>query len=399
MSVTRSLVQTLSECIEHVLDTSLHADKALTQLLQNNPQWNLDERQYVVSNYYHIFRFKRLLAYLLEHEEMPLDGFGYWLTCQVVTAQPLPEWVDTERYNLEKLQSLIEQAPQAVRLSLPDWLNEVANEQLGEQWPAVASALNQSAQQYLRVNSLKSDIATVTDSLAKEGIKVSQIALDSHVALKVESNSHLFRSQAFQAGWFEMQDAGSQQIVPFLEIQPGHKVVDACAGAGGKSLHIAALMENKGRLLSMDIHEHKLETLKQRAKRAGVHVAETRVIQNNKTIKRQKEKFDRVLLDVPCSGLGVLKRNPDAKWHLNSQNLDTLIALQTDILARYSQMCKVGGKLVYATCSILPSENEQQVERFLANNPNWQLEDSLRLLPGVNSEFDGFYAARLVKNS
>lgn len=196
-----------------------------------------------------------------------------------------------------------------------------------------------------------------------------------------------------------MQDAGSQQIVPFLEIQPGHKVVDACAGAGGKSLHIAALMENKGRLLSMDIHEHKLETLKQRAKRAGVHVAETRVIQNNKTIKRQKEKFDRVLLDVPCSGLGVLKRNPDAKWHLNSQNLDTLIALQTDILARYSQMCKVGGKLVYATCSILPSENEQQVERFLANNPNWQLEDSLRLLPGVNSEFDGFYAARLVKNS
>lgn len=399
MSVTRSLVQTLSECIEHVLDTSLHADKALTQLLQNNPQWNLDERQYVVSNYYHIFRFKRLLAYLLEHEEMPLDGFGYWLTCQVVTAQPLPEWVDTERYNLEKLQSLIEQAPQAVRLSLPDWLNEVAHEQLGEQWPAVASALNQSAQQYLRVNSLKSDIATVTESLAKEGIKVSQIALDSHVALKVESNSHLFRSQAFQSGWFEMQDAGSQQIVPFLEIQPGHKVVDACAGAGGKSLHIAALMENKGRLLSMDIHEHKLETLKQRAKRAGVHVAETRVIQNNKTIKRQKEKFDRVLLDVPCSGLGVLKRNPDAKWHLNSQNLDTLIALQTDILARYSQMCKVGGKLVYATCSILSSENEQQVERFLANNPNWQLEDSLRLLPGVNSEFDGFYAARLVKNS
>ncbi|WP_223192142.1 RsmB/NOP family class I SAM-dependent RNA methyltransferase [Pseudoalteromonas piscicida] len=399
MSVTRSLVQTLSECIEHVLDTSLHADKALTQLLQNNPQWNLDERQYVVSNYYHIFRFKRLLAYLLEHEEMPLDGFGYWLTCQVVTGQPLPEWVDTERYNQEQLQSLIEQAPQAVRLSLPDWLHEVASEQLGEQWPAVASALNQSAQQYLRVNSLKSDIATVTESLAKEGIKVSHVALDSHIALKVESNSHLFRSQAFQSGWFEMQDAGSQQIVPFLEIQPGHKVVDACAGAGGKSLHIAALMENKGRLLSMDIHEHKLETLKQRAKRAGVHVAETRVIQNNKTIKRQKEKFDRVLLDVPCSGLGVLKRNPDAKWHLNSQNLDTLIALQTDVLARYSQMCKVGGKLVYATCSILPSENEQQVERFLANNPNWQLEDSLRLLPGVNSEFDGFYAARLVKNS
>ncbi|MDW7548975.1 RsmB/NOP family class I SAM-dependent RNA methyltransferase [Pseudoalteromonas peptidolytica] len=399
MSVTRALVQTLSECIEHVLDTSLHADKALTQLLQNNPQWSLDERQYAVSNYYHIFRFKRLLTYLLEHENLPLDGFGYWLTCQAVTKQALPEWVDTERYHVERLQSLIEQAPEAIRLSLPDWLNEVAHIQLGEKWQVIANALNQSAQQYLRVNTLKSDIATVTASLAKEGIKVSNVELDAHIALKVESNSHLFRSQAFQSGWFEMQDAGSQQIAPFLDVKPGHKVVDACAGAGGKSLHLAALMENKGRLLSLDIHEHKLETLKQRAKRAGVHVAETRVIQNNKTIKRQKEKFDRVLLDVPCSGLGVLKRNPDAKWHLNSQNLDTLIDLQTDILARYSQMCKVGGKLVYATCSILPAENEQQVERFLENNPNWQLEDSLCLLPGINSEFDGFYAARLVKNS
>ncbi|WP_419146759.1 RsmB/NOP family class I SAM-dependent RNA methyltransferase [Pseudoalteromonas 'SMAR'] len=399
MSITRSLVQTLSECIENVLESSPHADKALTQLLHNNPQWQLDERQYVVSNYYHIFRFKRLLEYVQEQNGISRDGFGYWLTAQVVTQQTLPEWLDTETYDFDALSASIETAPEAVKLSMPDWLHEIAQAQLGEQWSDIAMGLNQSAIQYIRPNTLKCDLESLQQSLAKEGITVSQVQLDSHIALKVESNSHLFRSQAFQAGWFEMQDAGSQQIAPFLQVKPGHKVVDACAGAGGKSLHLAAILENKGRLLSLDIHEHKLETLKQRAKRAGVHVAETRAIQNNKTIKRQKEKFDRVLLDVPCSGLGVLKRNPDTKWHLNSQNLDTLIALQSDILQRYSQMCKVGGKLVYATCSVLPAENEQQVQQFLDHNPNWQLEASLSLLPGINTEFDGFYAARLVKVS
>ena len=399
MSITRSLVQTLSECIENVLESSPHADKALTQLLHNNPQWQLDERQYVVSNYYHIFRFKRLLEYVQEQNDISRDGFGYWLTAQVVTQQTLPEWLDTETYDFDALSASIETAPEAVKLSMPDWLHEIAQAQLGEQWSDIAMGLNQSAIQYIRPNTLKCDLESLQQSLAKEGITVSQVQLDSHIALKVESNSHLFRSQAFQAGWFEMQDAGSQQIAPFLQVKPGHKVVDACAGAGGKSLHLAAILENKGRLLSLDIHEHKLETLKQRAKRAGVHVAETRAIQNNKTIKRQKEKFDRVLLDVPCSGLGVLKRNPDTKWHLNSQNLDTLIALQSDILQRYSQMCKVGGKLVYATCSVLPAENEQQVQQFLDHNPNWQLEASLSLLPGINTEFDGFYAARLVKVS
>ena len=399
MSITRSLVQTLSECIENVLESSPHADKALTQLLHNNPQWQLDERQYVVSNYYHIFRFKRLLEYVQEQNGISRDGFGYWLTAQVVTQQTLPEWLDTETYDFDALSASIETAPEAVKLSMPDWLHEIAQAQLGEQWSDIAMGLNQSAIQYIRPNTLKCDLESLQQSLAKEGITVSQVQLDSHIALKVESNSHLFRSQAFQAGWFEMQDAGSQQIAPFLQVKPSHKVVDACAGAGGKSLHLAALLENKGRLLSLDIHEHKLETLKQRAKRAGVHVAETRAIQNNKTIKRQKDKFDRVLLDVPCSGLGVLKRNPDTKWHLNSQNLDTLIALQSDILQRYSQMCKVGGKLVYATCSVLPAENEQQVQQFLDHNPNWQLEASLSLLPGINTEFDGFYAARLVKVS
>ncbi len=132
------------------------------------------------------------------------------------------------------------------------------------------------------------------------------------------------------------------------------RVIDACAGAGGKTLHLAAMMQGKGRLLAMDVEEWKLENLKQRARRAGAHNVETRVITSSKTVKRLKESSDRVLLDVPCSGLGVLKRNPDAKWRDTAERLPVLVALQEEILQRYSQMVKVGGLLVYATCSILP---------------------------------------------
>ena len=172
------------------------------------------------------------------------------------------------------------------------------------------------------------------------------------------------------------------------------RVIDACAGAGGKTLHIAAMMQGKGRLLAMDVEEWKLENLKQRARRAGAHNVETRVITSSKTVKRLKESADRVLLDVPCSGLGVLKRNPDAKWRDTAERLPVLVALQEEILQRYSQMVKVGGLLVYATCSILPEENRLQVDKFLAANENFRLRDDHTVSPSETG-FDGFYMARI----
>jgi len=213
-------------------------------------------------------------------------------------------------------------------------------------------------------------------------------------ALQVTSDAALFRTKAFADGWFEQQDAGSQQVAAALEVSPGMRVIDACAGAGGKTLHLAAMMEGKGRLLAMDVEEWKLENLKQRARRAGAHNVETRVITSSKTVKRLKESADRVLLDVPCSGLGVLKRNPDAKWRDTAERLPVLVALQAEILQRYSQMVKVGGLLVYATCSILPEENRQQVDKFLAANENYRLRDDHTVSPAATG-FDGFYMARI----
>jgi 16S rRNA (cytosine967-C5)-methyltransferase len=178
------------------------------------------------------------------------------------------------------------------------------------------------------------------------------------------------------------------------------RVVDACAGAGGKSLHLAALMENKGRILAMDVLDYKLKNTKLRARRAGVSIIETRVIENSKTIKRLKNSADRLLLDAPCSGLGVLRRNPDTKWKISLEEIERVKGIQQDILQQYSSILRPGGQMVYATCSILPEENEIQVQRFLDSEAgkNFYLLRDKKVL-AHESGYDGFYFATLEKSS
>ena len=275
----------------------------------------------------------------------------------------------------------------------PKWLEQIGSEQLGKQWPAERKALLEPAKRYLRVNELKTDRDSLKASLLKENINTQVVdGVDS--ALEVTSNSPLFRSKAFKAGLFEQQDAGSQLVAAAVDAKPGMRVIDACAGAGGKTLHISAQMQGKGRLLAMDVEQWKLDALKDRAKRAGAHNVETRIIASSKTIKRLKLTADRVLLDVPCSGLGVLKRNPDSKWRDTSERLPVLVQLQKDILQSYSRMVKPGGMLIYATCSIMPEENRQQIDEFLLNNDQFEFIDDENITP-ANTGFDGFYLARL----
>jgi 16S rRNA (cytosine967-C5)-methyltransferase len=181
-----------------------------------------------------------------------------------------------------------------------------------------------------------------------------------------------------------------------MQLEPGMRVVDACAGAGGKTLHIAALMKNKGRIIALDVEKWKLDELQKRARRAGVSNLETRVIESSKTIKRLEKSADRLLLDVPCSGLGVLKRNPDAKWKLSPDFIAEVVTLQQHILQDYGNILKKGGLMVYSTCSILPGENENQVKSFLAkNNGSFELMDERYSWP--SSGFDGFYMALIRK--
>ena len=209
--------------------------------------------------------------------------------------------------------------------------------------------------------------------------------------MQLEEKKNVFLTSAFKDGFFEVQDASSQKIGRFLEVAEGQRVVDACAGAGGKTLHLSALMKNKGQIIALDIFEWKLAELKRRAKRAGAHNIETRLISDNKVIKRLHEKADRLLIDAPCSGLGVLKRNPDSKWKIDTEFIDRIKVEQQKILQDYSKMLKKGGKMIYATCSILPSENNLQVEKFLSNNPDFRLIKDEKIMPSQG--YDGFYMA------
>ncbi len=275
----------------------------------------------------------------------------------------------------------------------PKWLDEMGQSQLGDAWAAERQALNKPPRRFIRANLLKGDAERLAKALKNEQIETQAVS-GVETALEVVSDSALFRSKSFQSGLFEQQDAGSQLVASALDAKPGMRVIDACAGAGGKTLSIAAQMQGRGRLLAMDVEQWKLDNLKQRARRAGAHNVETRLIKGSKTIKRLKLSADRVLLDVPCSGLGVLKRNPDAKWRDTPERLPVLLELQKDILQSYSRMVKVGGMLVYATCSIMKAENRDQVDAFIAQNPHFEFIEDETISP-AHTGFDGFYLAKL----
>ena len=210
--------------------------------------------------------------------------------------------------------------------------------------------------------------------------------------------ANVFRTEAFHNGYFEVQDASSQLVAAYLDVKPGMKVVDTCAGAGGKTLHLASLMQNKGQIIAMDIYESKLRKLKVRAKRNKAHNIDMRVIDSTKPIKKLHGKADRVLIDAPCSGLGVIRRNPDSKWKLQPEFIDNIKKIQQEILQSYSKMVKPGGKMVYATCSILPSENQNQVKTFLASEAgkDFTFVSDKKVMAHI-SGFDGFYMALLEK--
>jgi 16S rRNA (cytosine967-C5)-methyltransferase len=243
---------------------------------------------------------------------------------------------------------------------------------------------------FLRVNRLKASARKLIQSLLEDGVHAEMVdGLPDALRIKVRKN--LFRTKAFQDGWFEVQDLSSQKVAEALAPEAGMRVLDVCAGAGGKTLHLASLMENKGQIIALDIHEWKLKELKRRARRAGAHNIETRPIAA-KTIKRLRDGADALLIDAPCTGLGVLRRNPDAKWKLDPSFVERITKEQQNILADYSKVLRIGGRMVYATCSILSEENEKQVAQFLEENAGFSLVSEEILLPHQSGN-DGFYIA------
>jgi 16S rRNA (cytosine967-C5)-methyltransferase len=269
--------------------------------------------------------------------------------------------------------------------------------ELGNIWDQEITALNQQASVVLRANRLKTDVKSLKEKLVAEEILTTT---DERFpdALILNERANVFRTKLFTDGLFEVQDAGSQLIAAYLDPKPGERIMDACAGAGGKALHLAAMMGNKGQIIATDIYQSKLNELKRRTRRAGAHNIETRLLESTKTIKKLDGKIDGLLIDAPCSGLGVLRRNPDAKWKLQPDFIEKIKETQQEILQSYSRVVKSGGRMVYATCSIFPSENEMQVDKFLKSEAgaDFELEDS-QTLYAHRDGFDGFFMAKMKK--
>jgi 16S rRNA (cytosine967-C5)-methyltransferase len=321
--------------------------------------------------------------------------FAVWA---VLRGYPIPDWRQLEGTPERKIKGRFDELSKvrALKESIPDWMDEVGVKELGEKvWAKEITAQNQPAKVILRVNTLKTTKAELRAILMDLDIDTDPLK-DQPDALVLKERANVFMTDAFKKGFFEVQDANSQLVAAFLDVKPGMRVVDTCAGAGGKTLHIAALMENKGQLIAMDLYESKLKQLKIRAKRDGAFNIEYRIIDSTKVIKKLHQRADRVLIDAPCSGLGVLKRNPDAKWKLQPEFIDNIRKVQAEVLESYSKIVKPGGKLVYATCSILPSENQEQVAKFLTTDigKEFNFIKDQKILAS-DSGFDGFYMALL----
>jgi 16S rRNA (cytosine967-C5)-methyltransferase len=389
--VHRHMVEEIVSSLQLIFGEDVYADKVVEKNLKFQKKWGARDRRFYAENVYECVRWWRKLWFVLG-EEPDLDSaklIQLWAVYQHLQGNALPDWPELE--GLTFLTSKISGAPLEVQESITDWMQELGKAELGERWPAIMKSLNQKAPVDLRVNTLKSDRESVKQNLHLEGIASREIA-GSEEGLELLERKNVFISKTFLGGAFEVQDRASQRVARLLDPQPGERVVDACAGAGGKTLHLAARMKNKGRIIALDIHERKLKELLLRARRNGVSIIETRWIESSKVIKRLHESADALLLDVPCSGIGVLRRNPDTKWKLNEDDLQSTRDLQREILQSYSKILRQDGRMVYATCSSLPSENEEQVQWFLRENPNWKLVEQLRIDPD-QGEGDGFFAA------
>ena len=264
------------------------------------------------------------------------------------------------------------QMPRAVRTGVPDWLEHHLAQVFGDSLEREMEALNRPAPTDLRVNLLKADRAAARDALAAEGIAAEPTPW-SPLGLRVAERAPLSGLAAFKKGLVEVQDEGSQLAALLADARPGMRVVDFCAGAGGKSLALAAQMQNRGRLVACDVSARRLERAARRLRRAGVANVERRAVsgERDKWVKRHAASFDRVFLDVPCLGTGTWRRNPDAKWRAGPEDLAELVERQREILQSAARLVKPGGRLVYATCSFLAEEDEEQVESFLTGAPDF----------------------------
>lgn len=413
--IARGLLEQAIDATRQLLQFRQPADAVLSSFFRAE-RCGPRERAFIAAAGYAVLRRKRSLAAWIGPDAHPKQLVLAALVRHCGISQRMLEAAVSKR-DADWLAELKARPEPALTLAeqtdLPDWLVERLAALMPEDaLLALARALNQPAPLDLRVNALKADRGEVLAQFEKEGIDATACPFAPE-AVRLAGKPSLAKHPLFLDGRIEVQDEGSQLLGYLLAPKRGEMVVDFCAGAGGKTLLLGALMRSTGRLYAFDVSDKRLAKLKPRLARSGLSNVHPAVIahENDAHVKRLAGKCDRVLVDAPCSGLGTLRRNPDLKWRQTPQSVAELVVKQGNILAAAARLLKPGGRLVYATCSLLPEENEHIVDAFLAAQPQFARRPAaevlaaqgiridlagpdLHLLPNIHGT-DGFYAAVL----
>ena len=397
-------------------ETRAPVDAFLNQYFRRRRFIGSKDRGAVSRMIYLVLRNETILDWHLKQNEVPLSARTRVLAAAVLLDELGPEELKSafcgQQYCPQRLNEreivfinnmtgrpvINEAMPLSVRHHFPEWMETQLAQIFNRELAQAMDAMKQEAPVDLRVNTIKTNRQETLKALIQEGLDPSPTP-HSTLGIRLGKRGALFGMKVFRDGWFEIQDEGSQLIAQLVQAKPGEKGIDFCAGAGGKTLALAAQMENRGRILAWDVSGRRLGQMKPRLGRAGVSNVQSRVIKSERdnVVKRHRDSADWILLDVPCSGTGTWRRSPDLRRRTTQADLAELKKLQKAILESAARLVKTGGRLVYATCSILPEENEVQINEFISKHPDFALESpALRLYPHIDGT-DGFFGSVLRK--
>ncbi len=438
-----SLVGHTQEMLSILFRSNRPVDTLIDQFFRSHKYLGSNDRKFIAGTTYGVLRHLRKCRHILdsvipEHQKILLDDDRIYLTILIYFSlegkfeEIKPTWIlmnlkdEQLKEKISSIVTLLGKVPEfnatsiiekiGIEYSYPDWMVKRFIEEYGEEETLkLCSSMNEQARLNIRVNTLKTTVEECKVALEDEGIKTTPTQL-SPFGLNIERRMNVFVLETFKKGWFEVQDEGSQLLPILIDPKPNEKLLDVCAGAGGKTLEFSALMKNKGEIFATDINSFRLKELKRRVKRAGaqnIRIIEIKTIED--LGEKYSEFFDIVFVDAPCSGLGTIRRNPGMKWLVTEQTVNEISAKQSAILESSAKLVKNGGKLIYATCTLLKQENSEVVKNFLNNNPHFNLtsfnksgsikniivnnnESFIQLLPHIHGT-DAFFCVVLKKQS
>ncbi len=391
-----SLIGHVTELYSEVLISPKPADRLIDMFFRERKYLGSKDRRFISETLYGILRNKRKIelsfndieekrislfscvAYLLMDKKYAVDLLSTEVDIPIDTIVRIEQNINSNLAGGSSVDAV------ALHYSFQDWMIQEWNEYFGSsEVTPLCRTLNTQAPMTLRVNTLKTTVEECQRKMELEGIETEK-AKYSPYALHLKKRINVFQSLAFKEGLFEVQDEGSQLLAMLVDPKPKSKVIDACAGAGGKALAMASIMNNRGEIFAFDIHSFRLDELKKRIRRSGVDTIRTKAIRENEVEEGFIDAADFVLVDAPCTGTGTIRRNPGMKWSVTEQMVRELHEKQLSILSFNSQYVKVGGRLVYATCSLIKDENENVVELFLSKKKNFELVNPSSILERYN---------------